>query len=83
MQSLNMLTIHDPELVAPDGVELIPQSQREINEQADKALRELFPKIPNTDRGEIINHAFRKVSLLFCCPTPAACILPLFSIAGV
>lgn len=63
MHSLNMASIRDPELVSPGGVERIPQSQRQINEQADAAIRELFPKIPNTDRGEIINHAFRKVRL--------------------
>ncbi|ROT40265.1 hypothetical protein SODALDRAFT_329960 [Sodiomyces alkalinus F11] len=60
MRSLNMTSIHDPELVAPGGVERIPQSQKDINEQADAAIRELFPRIPNTDRGEIISHAFRK-----------------------
>lgn len=45
----------------PPGVpEPIPESQREINEQADKALRDLFPRIPHTDRRIIIEHSFRK-----------------------
>lgn len=48
-----------------DAPEPIPATQEEINAQADAALRELFPRIPNTDRQEIIDHAFRKVSLLF------------------
>ncbi|KAL2753716.1 hypothetical protein ACRALDRAFT_2029480 [Sodiomyces alcalophilus JCM 7366] len=55
-----MTSIRDPELVSPGGVERIPESQKHINEQADAAIRELFPRIPNTDRGEIITHAFRK-----------------------
>lgn len=61
MDRVDLDEMHRP-LLGPDGIEVIPHSQQEINEQADAALRELFPKIPNTDRGEIINHAFRKVS---------------------
>ena len=49
----------------PGGPESIPQSQHEINMQADAVLRDLFPRIPNTDRQEIILHAFQKV-----CGTP-------------
>lgn len=45
--------------------ESIPTSQEEINKQADAVLRDLFPRIPNTDRQEIILHAFQKV-----CGTP-------------
>lgn len=48
--------------------EAIPDTQEEINAQADAALRELFPRIPNTDRQEIIDHAFRKVG-----PVPVFC----------
>ncbi|ORY64372.1 uncharacterized protein BCR38DRAFT_213068 [Pseudomassariella vexata] len=33
--------------------------QLEINRQADAVLRDLFPRIPNTDRHEIILHAFQ------------------------
>lgn len=38
-----------------------PMTQREINEAADTVIRDLFPRIPNTDRQEIIDRAFRKV----------------------
>ncbi|ELR02615.1 hypothetical protein GMDG_05578 [Pseudogymnoascus destructans 20631-21] len=37
----------------------IPETQEEINKQADAALRDLFPRIPNTDREMIIQHAFQ------------------------
>ncbi|PKS12145.1 hypothetical protein jhhlp_001443 [Lomentospora prolificans] len=46
---------------ATQGVpEPIPETQEEINAQADAALRELFPRIPNTDRQEIVDRAFKK-----------------------
>lgn len=38
----------------------IPETQAEINKQADAALRDLFPRIPNHDREQIIAHAFQK-----------------------
>ncbi|OLN95366.1 hypothetical protein CCHL11_04745 [Colletotrichum chlorophyti] len=59
---LGMDSVPEIELVGEgeDQVEKIPEDQAEINEQADAALRELFPRIPNTDRQEIINHAFHK-----------------------
>ncbi|KAI0013278.1 hypothetical protein F4779DRAFT_444600 [Xylariaceae sp. FL0662B] len=44
----------------PGGPEPIPQSQADINREADAVLRDLFPRIPNTDRHEIIQHAFQK-----------------------
>ncbi|KAI8624009.1 hypothetical protein F5Y19DRAFT_339642 [Xylariaceae sp. FL1651] len=44
----------------PGKPEPIPNSQREIDQEADAVLRDLFPRIPNTDRQEIINHAFKK-----------------------
>jgi len=44
-------------------VEPIPNTQEEINAQADAAIRDLFPRIPNTDRQQIIDHAFQKVWL--------------------
>ncbi|KAI1820955.1 hypothetical protein F4861DRAFT_30128 [Xylaria intraflava] len=44
----------------PGRPEPIPSSQREIDQEADAVLRDLFPRIPNTDRQEIINHAFKK-----------------------
>jgi hypothetical protein len=45
-------------------IEPIPESQEEINKQADAAIRDLFPRIPNTDRQMIIEHAFQKVCLV-------------------
>jgi hypothetical protein len=45
----------------PGIPEPIPESQQEINRQADAVLRDLFPRIPNTDRHDIIAHAFKKV----------------------
>ncbi|CCE32782.1 uncharacterized protein CPUR_06647 [Claviceps purpurea 20.1] len=51
--------------VTPDGKpEPIPESQAEYHAQADAALRDLFPRIPNTDRQIIIEHAFTRVSIL-------------------
>lgn len=44
-----------------DVPEPIPEDQEEINKQADAAIRDLFPRIPNTDRQIIIEHSFRKV----------------------
>jgi hypothetical protein len=49
---------------APGAPEPIPETQREINEQADKAIRDLFPRIPHTDRYDIIDRAFKKVGKL-------------------
>lgn len=50
---------------APDGgLEPIPESQEEINAQADAAIRDLFPRIPHIDRQQIIERSFRKVSTL-------------------
>ncbi|CAM1510454.1 Fc.00g007890.m01.CDS01 [Cosmosporella sp. VM-42] len=40
--------------------EPIPASQTEYNAQVDAAIRDLFPRIPNTDRQMIIEHAFRR-----------------------
>ncbi|KAF4977719.1 hypothetical protein FZEAL_5813 [Fusarium zealandicum] len=40
--------------------EPIPESQDEYDAQVDAALRDLFPRIPNTDRQMIIEHAFRR-----------------------
>lgn len=47
----------------PNEVEPIPESQEEITKQADAAIRDLFPRIPHTDRQMVLDHAFRKVSL--------------------
>ncbi|KAH7320891.1 hypothetical protein B0I35DRAFT_201996 [Stachybotrys elegans] len=46
--------------VATDGKpEPIPESQEEYNEQVDAVIRDLFPRIPHTDRKIIIEHAFQ------------------------
>jgi hypothetical protein len=47
-----------------DIPEPIPEKQEDINKQADAAIRDLFPRIPNTDRQMIIEHAFNKVGNL-------------------
>ncbi|KAF4437842.1 hypothetical protein FACUT_5376 [Fusarium acutatum] len=48
-------------LAAACGIpEPIPESQEEYDAQVDAALRDLFPRIPNTDRRMIIEHAFRR-----------------------
>lgn len=44
-----------------DRPDLIPETQEEINKQADAAIRDLYPRIPNTDREMIVRHAFQKV----------------------
>ncbi|KAI9738490.1 MAG: hypothetical protein M1818_005387 [Claussenomyces sp. TS43310] len=50
-------TTVDVRLGSPDR---IPDTQEEVNKQADAAIRDLFPRIPNTDREMIIQHAFQK-----------------------
>ncbi|KAK5997804.1 hypothetical protein PT974_00166 [Cladobotryum mycophilum] len=42
--------------------EPIPTSQELYHAQADAAIRDLFPRIPNTDRQMIIEHAFTRGS---------------------
>lgn len=42
--------------------EPIPEYEPEYHAQVDRILRDLFPRIPNTDRQEIINRAFTRVS---------------------
>ncbi|RDL39028.1 uncharacterized protein BP5553_03368 [Venustampulla echinocandica] len=55
--------------VAPGEIEPIPETQDEINKQADAAIRDLFPRIPNTDRQMILEHAFKKGALFHGEPT--------------
>ncbi|KAH8178220.1 hypothetical protein LIA77_03302 [Sarocladium implicatum] len=53
------LDVFPVDLSVPTGVpEPIPQSQTQYNTQVDAAIRDLFPRIPNTDRQIIIEHAF-------------------------
>lgn len=55
-QSAHILVAHHLDVPEP-----IPETQEEINRQADAVLKDLFPRIPNIDRMEIIQHAFQKV----------------------
>ncbi|KAM0287965.1 hypothetical protein ACHAQH_000032 [Verticillium albo-atrum] len=50
-----------PQQLAPNGCELIPSSQVDINNQARAAIDDLFPKMPGLDKEEIVARAFRKV----------------------
>ncbi|KAB5582651.1 hypothetical protein GE09DRAFT_277321 [Coniochaeta sp. 2T2.1] len=52
-----------PQQVQLDIPEPIPEDQEEINKQADAAIRDLFPRIPNGDRQTIIEHSFKKGAL--------------------
>jgi hypothetical protein len=55
-----------PQQARLDVPEPIPEDQDEINKQADAAIRDLFPRIPNTDRQIIIEHSFKKVCTHLC-----------------
>ncbi|KAK4189977.1 hypothetical protein QBC35DRAFT_472222 [Podospora australis] len=44
--------------------EPIPESQAEITQQADAAIQDLFPRIPHTDRQEVLDTSFNKARLL-------------------
>lgn len=63
LEELGLDSVNEPELIGQGDaqVEKIPEKQNDIDKQADAALRELFPRIPNTDRQQIIDHAFQKV----------------------
>ncbi|KAI1769619.1 hypothetical protein GGR53DRAFT_473357 [Hypoxylon sp. FL1150] len=54
-QSAHLLQTHHLGIPEP-----IPETQQEIDMQADAVLKDLFPRIPNFDRKEIIQHAFKK-----------------------
>lgn len=45
-----------------DVPEPIPEDQELINKQADAAIRDLFPRIPNDERDIIIQRSFKLVS---------------------
>lgn len=57
---LNANHHHDTVTKISQRPDEIPESQEEINKQADAAIRDLYPRIPNTDREMIIQHAFQK-----------------------
>ncbi|KAL6877854.1 hypothetical protein HDV57DRAFT_500703 [Trichoderma longibrachiatum] len=44
------------------GPEPIPESQAVYHAQVDAAIRDLFPRVPNTDRQMIIEHSFTRGS---------------------
>ncbi|PTB63802.1 hypothetical protein BBK36DRAFT_1125735 [Trichoderma citrinoviride] len=48
--------------VTDAGPEPIPQSQAVYHAQVDAAIRDLFPRVPNTDRQMIIEHSFTRGS---------------------
>ncbi|KAL7799879.1 hypothetical protein V8C37DRAFT_365823 [Trichoderma ceciliae] len=48
--------------VTDAGPEPIPGSQRAYHAQVDAAIRDLFPRVPNTDRQMIIEHSFTRGS---------------------
>ncbi|KUJ18104.1 uncharacterized protein LY89DRAFT_614606 [Mollisia scopiformis] len=62
-------TVISKPTTTPGFIEPIPESQDEINKQADGAIRDLFPRIPNTDRTMIIEHAFKKGAMFHGEPT--------------
>jgi hypothetical protein len=66
LESLDFLFEDDSHSKSRKKGDPIPESQEDINKQADAAIRDLFPRIPNTDREMIIRHAFQKVWLVDC-----------------
>ncbi|KAK0674638.1 hypothetical protein QBC41DRAFT_4068 [Cercophora samala] len=60
-------TLGDDQLVGTSAQlglpEPIPERQEDITRQADAAIRDLFPRIPHTDRQMILDHAFNKARL--------------------
>lgn len=54
-------------LMSAGSPEPIPKTQEEYNLQVDAAIRDLFPRVPNTDRQMIIEHAFQRVCALQLC----------------
>lgn len=56
--------------VTDAGPEPIPESQRAYHAQVDGAIRDLFPRIPNTDRQMIIEHSFTRVCIFSFLPSP-------------
>lgn len=61
-RTLGIDYFNKPQQLAPNGCELIPSSQVDINNQARAAIDDLFPKMPGLDKEEIVARAFRKVS---------------------
>ncbi|KAM0583706.1 hypothetical protein ACHAQF_002585 [Verticillium nonalfalfae] len=62
-RTLGIDYFNKPQQLAPNGCELIPSSQVDINNQARAAIDDLFPKMPGLDKEEIVARAFRKNSM--------------------
>ncbi|KAM0599472.1 hypothetical protein ACHAP1_003119 [Verticillium nonalfalfae] len=63
-RTLGIDYFNKPQQLAPNGCELIPSSQVDINNQARAAIDDLFPKMPGLDKEEIVARAFRKLAVL-------------------
>jgi hypothetical protein len=61
LQPIDLTGLDIPRTNSGSKPDPIPETQKEINKQADAAIRDLFPRIPNTDREMIVRHAFQKV----------------------
>ncbi|KAG7118738.1 hypothetical protein HYQ45_000066 [Verticillium longisporum] len=59
-RTLGIDYFNKPLQLAPNGCELIPSSQVDINNQARAAIDDLFPKMPGLDKEEIVARGFRK-----------------------
>ncbi|KAK4202622.1 hypothetical protein QBC40DRAFT_41348 [Triangularia verruculosa] len=61
-------TLGDDQLIGANAQlglpEPIPERQEDITRQADAAIRDLFPRIPHTDRQMILDHAFNKARVV-------------------
>ncbi|KAJ4424488.1 hypothetical protein N0V82_000812 [Gnomoniopsis sp. IMI 355080] len=56
----------------------LPETQEEINAQAEAAMRDLFPRIPNFDKQMILEHAFKKGEGRYGKPLVGTSDLPLY-----
>lgn len=59
--ALSQFPISTSASVSNGEPEPIPESQQEYHAQVDPAIRDLFPRIPNTDREMVIAHSFTRV----------------------
>ncbi|KAK6084939.1 hypothetical protein SCUP234_03122 [Seiridium cupressi] len=58
--------LNKPQKIAVSGrPEAIPSDRYQMMKDADAVLRDLFPRIPNTSRVEILNHSFDKDNKYF------------------
>lgn len=52
-----------PNFLEYKTVKPIPATQQEVWDEANAMIVDLFPRIPNTDREQILKHQFTLVSL--------------------